>query len=408
MVWNYEDTVLVHVELSNLCNAACPLCPRYVNNSLRVNPELDLGSVSLDDFKKWFPLEFVQRSKGWIFCGTNGDPLMARDVYEILEYVLRNSEAKVQVNTNGSIRDGEFWEKMGSLFSEPCVNSRYVVFSVDGLEDTNHIYRRNVKWERVIENMRAYSKSGATGIWDFLIFKHNQHQLGEAESLCKELGLAFSPKRPFGFETGNQDEYQDLMVYDAEGNFLYRIEPANEEWRLNRSMNKFERGEEKIWVPGKGKRTDIEVEEKWNGLLERELPRYEFPERFKNKSVSCKSCHPMGKEIYIDCKGNVMPCCFVGTMYNSDFQHQEALQIKKHMWDWGMDKINLNNNTLKEIIESKYLDEVFANRWEGAKKDEDKMGYCFNTCSVDHMKDLFVRKEELPITPEKPARKSII
>ena len=153
MVWNYKDTVLVHVELSNLCNAACPLCPRYVNNSLRVNPELDLGSVSLESFKKWFPLDFVKKSKGWIFCGTNGDPMMARDVYEILEYVLRNSEAKVQVNTNGSIRDGEFWEKMGSLFAEPCVNSRYVVFSVDGLEDTNHIYRRNVKWERVMENI---------------------------------------------------------------------------------------------------------------------------------------------------------------------------------------------------------------------------------------------------------------
>jgi hypothetical protein len=73
-----------------------------------------------------------------------------------------------------------------------------------------------------------------------------------------------------------------------------------------------------------------------------------------------------------------------------------------------MDRINLNNHTLEEIIESKYLDEVFANRWDGAKKDEDKMGYCFNTCSVDHMKDLFVRKEELPISPEKPANKSLI
>jgi hypothetical protein len=51
---------------------------------------------------------------------------------------------------------------------------------------------------------------------------------------------------------------------------------------------------------------------------------------------------------------------------------------------------------------------VFAKRWDTAKNDEDKMGYCFNTCSVDHMKDLFVRKEELPISSEKPDIKSLI
>jgi ribosome maturation protein Sdo1 len=95
-------------------------------------------------------------------------------------------------------------------------------------------------------------------------------------------------------------------------------------------------------------------------------------------------------------------------MYNSDFQHHEALQIKKHLQDWGLDKINLNNHSLSEILDSKYLDDVFANRWDGDKNDEDKMGYCFNTCSVDHMKDLFVRKEELPISSEKPEVKSLI
>jgi hypothetical protein len=44
------------------------------------------------------------------------------------------------------------------------------------------------------------------------------------------------------------------------------------------------------------------------------------------------------------------------------------------------------------------LEVVFASRWENAKKDEDKMVYCFNTCSVDHMKDLFVKNGELPIS----------
>ena len=397
MLWNYKDTYLVHVELSNRCNAACPLCPRYVNHSLKVNPELDLGSVSLESFKNWFPLDFVQKSKSWIFCGTNGDPMMAKDAYEILEYVIKNSKAKIQINTNGSIRDVKFWAKMGKLFAEPCENSRYVVFSVDGLEDTNHIYRRNVKWDSVMKNMKSYVKSGGMAIWDFLIFKHNEHQLGEAEKLAKKIGATFSPKRPFGFETHEPDVYQDLMVYDEQGNFIYRIEPATEQFRLNKSVKKFEISEDKIWLPN-DKPTKETIDKKWNDVINNNLKDLEFPERFKGKAVNCKSCHQAGMEIYVDCKGNVMPCCFVGTMHNSNFQNNETLQIRNEINNYGKDKINLNNYSLLEILDSDYLDSVYANRWENVKSDKDKMVYCFSTCSTDHMKDLFVKKDGLPIS----------
>ena len=401
MTWNYENTHLVHIELSNRCNAACPLCPRYLNHSLKVNPELDLGSISLIEFKNWFPLDFVEKSKSWIFCGTNGDPLMARDAYEILEYVARNSKAKIQINTNGSMRDAKFWTKLGTLFAEPCENSRYVVFSVDGLKDTNHIYRRNVKWDNVMRNMKSYVKSGGMGIWDFLIFKHNEHQLDKAEKMAKKIGVTFSPKRPFGFETHEPDVYQDLMVYDENGNFIYKIEPATEQFRLNKSVKKFEISEDKIWLPTNGKPTKEEIEKKWDNVINNNLKDFKFPERFKGKSVNCKSCHQAGMEIYVDCKGNVMPCCFVGTMHNSDFQNNETLQIRNEIKKYGKDKINLNNYSLQEILDSDYLEVVFASKWENAKSDNDKMVYCFNTCSVDHMKDLFVKKDSLPISEVK-------
>ena len=77
------------------------------------------------------------------------------------------------------------------------------------------------------------------------------------------------------------------------------------------------------------------------------LKDFEFPERFKGKAVNCKSCHQAGMEIYVDCKGNVMPCCFVGTMHNSNFQNNETLQIRKEINNYGKDKINLNNYSLK-------------------------------------------------------------
>ena len=62
-------------------------------------------------------------------------------------------------------------------------------------------------------------------------------------------------------------------------------------------------------------------------------------------------------EIYVDCKGNVMPCCFVGTMHNSNFQNNETLQIRKEINNYGKDKINLNNYSLVEILDSDYYQE---------------------------------------------------
>lgn len=417
--WNYVNTRYVHIELSNSCNAACPLCPRYVNRSLMVNPELELGSVSLTKFKEWFPLDFVQRSAEWIFCGTNGDPMMAKDAYEIIEYVATNSKAKIQINTNGSMRTPEFWKKLGDLLSQSVdedplgdpqfedphwghhqKNSlygknvdrrRYVVFSIDGMEDTNHIYRRNVNWKKLISNVKAYTSTSAESVWDFLIFKHNEHQIEDVKNFAKEIGITtFIPKRPFGFDTGNSDQYMDMNVYDAEGRYLYKIEPANNlDWRLNKSTNKMKTGTDSISLPQKKKTTQEDSKKKWEARIELESKRNKFPKEFKDSSVHCKSCHPHGKEIYIDCNGNVFPCCFVGTMFNGDFNYWDPIQLRKRLYDYGLESISLKNHSLRDILSSGYLDHVFANRWETATEEE-RTSYCFSTCSVNHIKDLFV------------------
>ncbi len=394
LFWSYENTHHVHIELSNMCNAACPICPRYINHSLLVNPDLDLGAVSFEEFKTWFPLDFIKRSVSWIFCGTNGDPMMAKDAYEILEYVAVNSSAQIQVNTNGSMRNPDFWVKLGKMFSEQNQGRRYVIFSVDGLEDTNHIYRRNVNWDRLVANMKAYASTGAESLWDFLIFKHNQHQLKDAEKFSREIGItAFSPKRPFGFEGMNSGEYQDMPVYDSNGNFLYAIEQSdNIKWRRETDSKKVEISLNKIHLPQKTQRSKEEIAKKWDEEIEKSLEGNKFPERFKGSSIKCKSCHKDDKkEIYVDCHGNVMPCCFVGTMVNGDYRSSDVMQLRKIINEWGREKINLNNLSLENILDSGYLDSSFYNRWESAD-DKDKVQYCFGTCGkVDHMERLFVK-----------------
>ena len=89
------------------------------------------------------------------------------------------------MNTNASGRNEEFWTELGKLFS---ISDSTLTFSVDGLEDTNHIYRRGTHWPKIMNAMKWYIKAGGVARWEFLVFKHNQHQIEQARQLANELG----------------------------------------------------------------------------------------------------------------------------------------------------------------------------------------------------------------------------
>jgi hypothetical protein len=82
------------------------------------------------------------------------------------------------MNTNGGLRSVEWWQELASILNQP---RDYVVFSIDGLADTNHIYRINVKWNKVLENAKAFINAGGSAHWDMLVFDHNRHQVDSAE-----------------------------------------------------------------------------------------------------------------------------------------------------------------------------------------------------------------------------------
>lgn len=392
-LWTYDRLGFVHIELSSHCNAACPNCPRFYAHTETVRPDLELASITFEQFTTWFPLDLIKRIQRWVFCGTNGDPMMAKDVYEILEYIVENSNASIQLNTNGGTRNAEFYTKLGKLFNRKNLFQfgegphRHVIFSVDGLEDTNHIYRRNVKWDVVWNNMKAYGATGAQSQWDYLIFKHNEHQLAEAERLSKEIGITvFAPKRALGFEGRNPGEYKNMSVRDKEGNFLYWIEPPSPEYQNVKGPLVFkEESTEKYTTPDK----KISKEEKIEFMLyNANKMKFKFNEHNKNKTVHCKSIDKSKKmEIYVDATGNVMPCCYVGTWFNANYTNPEAIQLQKSIYDWGLDKINLHNNSLESILNSEYLDSTFKDRWHDAP-ESNRMNYCFETCGIqDNYKD---------------------
>ena len=71
------------------------------------------------------------------------------------------------------------------LLSKELNNRLTVVFGIDGDEETNHLYRKNVDWKTLQKNWRAYISSGGRAGWQFIVFKWNQHQITDIKKLSE-------------------------------------------------------------------------------------------------------------------------------------------------------------------------------------------------------------------------------
>lgn len=190
-------TKIIHFEPTSRCNAACPMCARNVNGKGCVVSLLDLN---FEDFKKNLH-NHLPSLKKIFFCGSVGDPCADKNLLEKIAYAKKiNKDIIIGINTNGSIRNPAWWTKCANLLTGVY---DYVVFSIDGLEDTNHIYRVGVQFEKVIQNAKAYIDAGASAHWDMLVFDHNKHQVEQCKQLADKMGFTWFRSK----ETDRWDEY---------------------------------------------------------------------------------------------------------------------------------------------------------------------------------------------------------
>jgi MoaA/NifB/PqqE/SkfB family radical SAM enzyme len=168
-----------HLEVSSRCALACPRCPRTMMKGAYEITDLPLAVVERL-FPQGTPVQKI------ILCGNHGDPIYHHRFHDILSYLrgLRPAPPRLSIHTNGSFRDRAWWAETARLLSR---NDR-VVFSIDGLEDTNHVYRVNARWSTILDGIdECRGKAGM--IWKFIVFQHNQHQVEEAKRLAVELGF---------------------------------------------------------------------------------------------------------------------------------------------------------------------------------------------------------------------------
>ena len=254
----------IHVEASTYCNARCPLCPRslYGYKVPGVYPEVHLSVSKFQECLKQFPNRtFVY------FNGNLGDPMMNPNIIELVE----QTNCRTMVTTNGSIGTQETWTELARRKVE-------VIFSVDGLEDTNHLYRQDVEWNKVMDRMKWFIGAGGNATWKFILFRHNMHQVKQAEKLSQQLGFNRFQVEDHGRNFG--------PVLDKEGKKITH-------WIL----------------PVDGSRQPHEYNIRGGIQRYKETHENFFPEE-KVYDINCE--HEQDKSVYIDAQGRIGPCCYQG------------------------------------------------------------------------------------------------
>lgn len=255
-------TKIIHYEPTSRCNAACPMCARNINGEGCIVPLLDL---SLDMFQTQVG-SCINELEKVFFCGAVGDPCADKTLLDKIRWIKQqNNNIVVGINTNGSIRNPSWWTDCGNLLNGIY---DYVVFSIDGLEDTNHIYRVGVQYKKIIENAKAYINTGASAHWDMLVFDHNKHQIEQCKQLADQMGFTWFRSK----ETDRWDQFN-----------LDKVKPVVE------------------------------------------------PDSIDYHSVDSIMCERnIEQSTYIDHKGQEFPCCHIGEMYYSKTQQHDNTDILSH------------------------------------------------------------------------------
>lgn len=175
---------ILHLEPTDVCNLACPVCAREIDLNFNKNKKHHL---TISQIHKYLQDSDISQLDKMFMCGSYGDPAAGKHTLEIYKHFRKvNPTITLGMNTNGSLKSIDWWVSLASILN---TEKDYVVFSIDGLSDTNHIYRINSNWEKLIQNISAFISSGGRAHWDMLVYQHNEHQVDECRDLAQKLGF---------------------------------------------------------------------------------------------------------------------------------------------------------------------------------------------------------------------------
>lgn len=327
-----DDVRIVHVEASSRCNSQCPMCSRYTATGY-VQPDLTEEDLSLDIFYKLFTADFTKQLDHVYFSGVYGDPCLNKNLPEFVRYLIDNGCKSVSIDTNGGYRGADWWAKLAM----PGV---LINFALDGASvESLAKYRINVNYDKVFENLKSYVAAGGAAQWNFIVFKHNEHELDTARQLAQDLGVKFRIKVTQKFK-----QNRDFKVL-INGVHSHTLEPpVDENYRHPNVGNKDHQPE---------------------SFFKFNLDNYQS---LNNNKINCKTIER--KDIFLSAAGLLFPCCYVGTYtHDSPGSYQFNLLYNK-------EDFSLSTHSVQDVLE-KFKD--ISSKWQN-KIQEGNLITCLHTC----------------------------
>lgn len=325
-MFTLAQTKNIELEISSYCNAACPQCPRnhYGGKTIEglplINWSMHQFNHILDQLRN-APIELIY------FCGTYGDPMMNPHILEMVSTIKKElKNCRVGIHTNGGLQYHGLYKKLAPLVD-------FCAFGIDGLETTNHLYRRKVSWQKLQENAQAFIGAGGYAVWDYIVFEHNQHEVESARQMSVDLGFAeFNVKKTSRFINRKHQVTKHLDVINNSGNVDYKIHLPTDETYINPSYQNIQSTDEQT-----------------------------FKQYLKTTKINCNGCRI--KQIYIGSDGLVFPCGWLhDRIYCEQAQQHDDHHKLMMMYNkiGGMDKGNAFKTDLQQIVEDTWFPAIAA------------------------------------------------
>jgi radical SAM protein with 4Fe4S-binding SPASM domain len=170
-------------DVTNICNLRCPLCPTGAGV-----PGRKKGMMPLSTFRKI--IDETGKYLISIDLFNWGEPLLNEDIYDMITYA-HERHIVTSVSTNFQHFSEEYAERLISSGLD------ILILSIDGAsQESYEKYRVGGDFRKVIENISLLVKKKRERgcrhpyiCWQFLVMKHNEHEMEAAKRMARELGV---------------------------------------------------------------------------------------------------------------------------------------------------------------------------------------------------------------------------
>lgn len=222
----------MEIEPTTSCNLRCPQCPSGLREFTR-----DTGMLDLNLYKKI--IDELHPELVWLILYFQGEPFLNKSFLEFVKYA-----ASKNLYTATSSNAHYFTDEMAKATVESGLDR--LIISIDGTnQETYSKYRKGGQLNKVIEgteNLLKWKKELGIQtphiIWQFIAFKHNEHQIPEIKKLAKEIGvdeLGIKTAQIYDYQTSNEfiPENEDLSRYSkTETGYQIKNKLLNQCWRM--------------------------------------------------------------------------------------------------------------------------------------------------------------------------------